>query len=1400
MKHKKLLLAAFAAMTLQGMFAQQPYGGCWHPEDIKNWSPETDKDAKFNRAKVPLAKRFKEPTLMKANAYQWYEGQVCNATILFNMCSLCPSQGAYNFVGYQPTYWQYMDKVVHWAGAASEGIIIPPPAGSIDAAHQSGVKALGQIFFPPKIFGGQDIWEQQMMTKEDGEYIYARKLYEIAKYLGFDGWFINEETYTYDAESFQPFIADFYRIAHEDGNNDMEIQWYRATSTPNIDILKTDVNTSQFLEYGAVGDYRSYAKQLDCTEEQTFSKLFAGVQCVSSGLTGYGTELRAAMPKDGHVGSVDLFCPEEHAWKDNVKDLLGTKDDCGEKAYEAVIQTFKNENMAWTNNDGDPSTGGSTTWPGLSGAVLERSVINAMPFTTSFCVGVGKHRFVDGEKQATQDWYHSGVQSIMPTWRYWIENKGSLSVSIDWDDAYNFGSSLKIAGALSAGNHLMRLYKTMIPVTAGGKLRLVYKTSTPGSIEVKLSTESSTTPDVTLVNSSITEKNGWTVAEYDLASLNGKTLYMIALNLKADAEVAAYTLQLGQLSVLADGYAPAVVSVNNLSSTSALGDEGGDIRATWDYTYTSDFDHFDVYTVTEDNQRKMVGQTRDEAFYIPSFKRNGFDKNVTVEVVPVMKDMKQGKGQSIKVAYPAPKVPEVTLSLSKSYIKVGEKTTITAKGTGNPTAWKWTLPATLKLVEESNLTDDHIVVEGLKEGEQTLTVEATNAIGTSKTEVYALDVLSDGMYNTVENVVAHKKVVDYSGSTNSTEVPNKIIDGVQTPSSTNQKWCNISPDNWVVFDMFSLYKVYGFRIFDCKSGPENDENIKSYEIQLSTDGTNWTNVVTRTDCEDEDIKTDYIAPFKARYVRFSPHVAGTLRVWEFEVFGADLSNMTLSVDKDMMLEPSSEGTLKVKYALNGDKRADEFTCTVENLDKEENRIITLGTPVEDKVNSEFYIPVSAASQLGSDRVKVVVYNGEMMREITFSIDVYKADQPNVLLGRMASLRKYKSDWGRNKKYYEFTDQTGLTDGDKTAEACSAIETPSTYEDDVWAVMKADNKWNISKVKVYIPSNNKGVNDNDVKGIVNNRIKIALSNDGTSWDFVKTFDNLGEVSELEYLLPESQSCRYIGIACNVNAYFYGSLAEVEAYEQLPAPVIPTKAVDVKSGWNKDMIAERAAGDAYTGAVDGSSPFYTTSVAEKGAIAGDDHVVVSNSGVKYELAAYDADNALYLTSGESATIELAEAVKTNKLYFLCAASRDNTELNITAQYADNTQSETLKCVITSWESYGETGKEAVYGLYGLSEWNDYQPVDFYDYSLYEYALTVDPTKEITSLSLNCSNRKATLLAISQNDIAASGINPINGASACQPVKVFTIDGRQVQTLQRGINIVKMADGTTKKILVK
>ena len=255
MKLIKLIGLTFVSLLLtNGVKAQQPYNGCWHPNDIRNWSPQNDPNAKFNRSRVPLAKRFREPMSMKANPNQYYEGQVCNATILYPMCSLCPSQGANNFIGYQPTYWQYMDKMVYWAGAANEGIINIPPCGSTDAAHQSGVKMLGNIFFPPSAFGGQRIWVQQMLTRVDGKYIYAKKLFEIAKYFGFDGWFINEETGGGSIDQWVEFIRQFNEYADAEGYKDMEIQWYQAFRGTNTAILRSHKNTSQFLDYGKVGD------------------------------------------------------------------------------------------------------------------------------------------------------------------------------------------------------------------------------------------------------------------------------------------------------------------------------------------------------------------------------------------------------------------------------------------------------------------------------------------------------------------------------------------------------------------------------------------------------------------------------------------------------------------------------------------------------------------------------------------------------------------------------------------------------------------------------------------------------------------------------------------------------------------------------------------------------------------------------------------------------------------------------------------------------------------------------------------------------------------------------------------------------------------------------------------
>lgn len=933
----------------------------------------------------------------------------------------------------------------------------------------------------------------------------------------------------------------------------MEIQWYNAKSYPNVTILKSHKNTSQFLEYGSPGDYRSYASQLGCTEAETFSKIYGGVQVASKGHTGFDRDLQKAMPTSGHVGSLDLFCPEEKTWKDNVRNLLG-KNDTGPDAYKAITKTFENEMQMWTNYAGDPTVT-NDAWSGISGHVLERSVISSMPFTTSFCVGVGKHRFVEGEKVTTQDWYHSGVQSIMPTWRYWMENKDDASFEINWEEAWNFGSSLKLKGGSAfSGDHLWRLYKTQLAVNGGGTLRLVYKSSntTNASVEVKLSTTSSVNPDVTLSAPKTTTKNGWTVAEYDLSSLNGKTIYMIGLNVKAKFTVYDYELSLGELSVLPANYAPALVEVKNLATTSTLGNVQGDARLTWDFDYTADFDHFDIYKENEDGTRTMVGQTRDEAFYVPTFQRKDNEAYVKFIVTPVMKDMRQQKGKSIVLDYPQATAPVVSFTISNSYLKVGESATITANGTGNPTAFKWTLPEGLKLADGSSLTSQTIKVVAQKVGKQRVTVDVTNAIGTSTTSSNILDVMTEEEYKKIYNVVYQKKVLGYSGSTNYKEVPDKIIDGETNPTSASDKWCNVSADNWVTFDLQSVYRIYSFKIFDGNAGPESGvDQIDSYQILLSEDNEHWTTVVDTYNRQKESIKTDYIAPMRARYVKLVPHVNGILRIWEFEVYGKKDNSMKLStLTNNVTMNAGESYNINVTYDLGeGATKADKFECVATS----KNGNVTIGTIKENVKKNTFVIPVTAKQRMGDDVVTIRVVNGDDYEEIAVQVEVDATTQPNVLKGKTAEVRHYENDYSFEAAFKKY-DVSGLTDGNKADEAFGDIENASTHRDDVWVIFTAPEgkQWDLSKVVVNIPNENYAENDNNEKNYVNKDVKIAVGDDLTRMNTVKTFSGLKKVSELSYIFPESVKTKYLAVICNLYVYSYPSMAEVSAYEQFADP--------------------------------------------------------------------------------------------------------------------------------------------------------------------------------------------------------------------------------------------------------
>ena len=1115
------------------------------------------------------------------------------------------------------------------------------------------------------------------------------------------------------------------------------------------------------------------------------------------------------MPTTGHVGSIDLFCPEERIWKDNVKNLLG-KDETGPSAYAAIQNTFKNEEKMWVNQEGDPTVTSTTSWPGISNRVLERSTITNMPFVSSFCVGVGKHRFVEGKKEGTQDWYHSGVQSIMPTWRWWIENKGNLSASINWEDAYNYGSSIEVSGSLTTGDHLMRLYKTMIPVTAGGTLRLVYKTTTPGTVEMKLATESSTTPDVTLTDATVTEKNGWTIADYDLASLNGKTIYMIALNMKGETEVPYYQLKLGELAVLPAAYAPASVTVENLASTTTLGAEKSDVRLTWDYTYNDDFDHFDIYKKHEDGERILVGQTRGEAFYVPTFVRNGVDNFLEMEVVPVMKDMKQQSAKSIKLDYPKATAPVVTFSLGKSYLEVGESTSITAKGTGNPTAWEWILPEGLEFKPGTPTNEETIQVVAKKPGKQAVTVKVTNVVGTSETTKQVIDVIAKEDAATVFNVVKGKKVVAYSNSTNATETPWKIIDGVTNPSETNQKWCTLQSDRWAIFDCQNVYRIYGFRIYDGNSGPESGvDQINNYKIQLSNDGETWTTVVDAENRVKESIKTDYIPPYKARYVKLIPEANGTLRIWEFEVYGSEDNNMSISVpSSEMKINAGETQNIVVTYDLNGDPREANFSCRVKTSSG-----LKVGTITEDQANCTFTIPVTAGMKIGVEKLTITVDNGGAYKERVVNINIDSNTQPNILTGATAEVRHYNNDYSYEATYVNY-DITDLTDGDKAAEALGTIETPSTHKDDTWAIFTATEgkSWNLSKVVVHIPNNNKGMSENEKEGIVNKEISIAVGNDINNLKRVKTFSNLGEVSELECILPDFEKSKYIAVICNLNPFYYPSLAEVEAYEQYDV-AMPAVAPVAVTGWNADVIVEAKPANKFSDTIldDQGWVLFTDAVRKSGSLCGSDGIVNTNKGTQFKMADFASKNALILKElNKQGTLTFVNPEECEEVYLLAISANGMGKVAAQVYYEDGTNENASLLTVFDWYGENATGNEAVFGLSRIMTKSTYQyDIDEIDgrnnFRLYEFTLKTNKSKKVKNILFQKwygGSGYVTILGVARKGFQdVTGIENIENRPSASAVNgIYTINGMKINTLQKGINIIKMADGTTRKVVIK
>ncbi|MEV4612568.1 discoidin domain-containing protein [Kitasatospora sp. NPDC049258] len=643
----------------------QPYASYWYPRTILNWDPATDPDARFNRSRVPLQPRTSDPAL-KANANaRAGEGKVASL-VSFGPTSGNPSQGSADPHYYAFGYWQYVDKLVFWGGSAGEGLILAPNSTVIDAAHRNGVKVYGTVFFPPTAYGGQLQWVRDFAQKSGSRYPVADKLVQAAQYYGFDGWFINQETDGGDA-ALATELRNEIRYAKAQGPTDFmwydamtesgSVTWQNQLDSANDAFLQDParVSDSMFVNFGwtsgSLNSSRSLARSLGRSEYE----LYSGIDTEANGYNtsvNWGALFPAGQP---HTTSLGLYRPE-WTWK----------------SATDRADFYAKDSRYWVGANADPSdTTTSAAWKGLASYLAESSPITAKPFVTSFDTGQGDFWNSAGARVATGGWNNLSLQDVPPTYRWLVSSTGTkLTPSIDFTDAYEGGSTLRLSGRLDATN-TVRLYQTRLPVAADTKLSVVLKTPAAGPTGLKAAVSFTDSPATfTTLDLGATGGTGWERKSLDLSAFAGRTIAQLGLQVTGSSP--AYDLKVGQLAVY-DGAvdataAPAGVTVLGNTDVSAT---RRSLRLAWTPP-TGAVHHYEVYRRNPDGTRSFLGATPNDSYFVPQLDRVGSESTTTIEVEAVSAEYGRSAAASTLVGWSTTPPAESNLALGRPATASGQ--------------------------------------------------------------------------------------------------------------------------------------------------------------------------------------------------------------------------------------------------------------------------------------------------------------------------------------------------------------------------------------------------------------------------------------------------------------------------------------------------------------------------------------------------------------------------------------------------------------------------------------------------------------------------------------------------------------------------------------------------------
>lgn len=610
-----------APVGAHALASAQPRNAGHRLQDIRTRSPQTDPYARYLRAEVPLQPRIPHDPSTQAHPELDAKAQVMLMQGDYGNSFFGNFRANDGFAHNVLNFWQYADYWSPWHGSATArtpqslydpatsdwrtrnfefGVVDIPNPAYTNAAHRNGVKSIATIYFDPAFRPGLTFKEAFDKDPTSRGCIIAEKLVEMAKYFGYDGYFLNEEEGNLQDSRFRPFMSYLT-------SKGLYTQWYTNTpgtwSSSKASLLDHGrIMNSVFLNYNWPGTQDRSVEAAKAEGYDPYQSLFFGVEANQAGFNGKhrsATELpslyesrRNHSPK----ASVALFTPSDMYQR-------GLADAVKPKGADKDVPLFQQDPYQWmvaerermyfsgvTSNPKDtgahpghsrPEVGvaDSSSWVGAADFIPARSVIGGRQSHTDFNTGHGMKWYSAGDVSAAASWTDMDAQSILPSWQWWIDTEGTRP-SVDFDygpsdrrkdvhgapvsllyhqvGAWCGGSSLVVHGMMSKTTTL-RLFKTRLAMTADTSMPITFRKSSKDHGTMKAALVFADDPGrvVTVDVPGSGVKGGWHTSTLRLGRFAGRTLTTLGLQF---APAPDYQMNVGAISVRDGSGVPAAPS------------------------------------------------------------------------------------------------------------------------------------------------------------------------------------------------------------------------------------------------------------------------------------------------------------------------------------------------------------------------------------------------------------------------------------------------------------------------------------------------------------------------------------------------------------------------------------------------------------------------------------------------------------------------------------------------------------------------------------------------------------------------------------------------------------------------------------------------------------------------